>query len=342
LRRLNHALPSHALLSLSLVLTAAACGDDSTPPPGRDAGGRDAGGDEMDAGDGMDAGGGLDGGGEEMDGGGEVDAGTDSGFSIPDVGPLDAGSIESCFDDAGVYDLCLCDVFECEDSSECGDGTACLPDGCGRNTCQLGGLPCGAPGDCAEGSECFTGTIPPVCRKADGGCNDSRDCPAGHSCDEGSCVNRRVPCDPESPACPFGYFCNELDQQVAQPYCQRVYRACETFDACPPFFSCVDVDGDGESECRANGGDCDTFMDCPGEVCGTTPESAGACQAQGPCAGEMISCPSGFECADVYGDGLVECVPTAGDCDVVQDCTPPGICGSLTEDGAMTCVSDAT
>lgn len=325
------------------LLSAAACGDDSTPPPTpRDAGGRDAG-SEPDGGEGMD-GGELDGGGEGMDGGEGVDAGTDSGFSIPDSGPLDASDPSTCFDDAGVFDLCLCDILECRPdvADDCVPGTTCLPDGCGRNTCQLAGLPCGAPGDCAEGSECFVGTIPPVCRKPDGGCNDSRDCPAGFSCDSGSCVDRRVPCDPESVGCPYGYFCNDLDERVAQPYCQRVYRACESFDACPPFFSCVDVDGDGESECRANGGDCDTFMDCPGEVCGTTPDRAGACQAQGPCAGAMITCPSGFECADVYGDGLVECVPTAGDCDVVQDCTPPGICGSLTEDGAMTCVSDAT
>lgn len=338
----------HATWLASVMLVAAiGCGDDAIPPPTpRDGGMRDAGFDGATIDDaGLDDAT-IDDGSTDPDTAVVVDAGRDA--TLRDSGTFDGGSYTfgpDCFDGDGVFDLCLCDVPECdpEASPSCAAGLRCIPDGCGRTTCQPGGNACVVDGDCPAGSTCFSataldGSVADLCLHPTGGCTDSRDCPLGFSCDASACVDRRLSCD--SP-CPFGFFCNDADSW-SRSYCTRVSRRCESFSgACPPFFSCIDVDGDGLSECRRNGEACDTNDDCtsPGEVCGYDPAAkALACQAQGPCNGPS-DCGGGFSCTDLWGDGVRECVPTGGSCASSASCEVGAVCASPASGGAPTCVS---
>ncbi|MCB9620381.1 MAG: hypothetical protein H6724_13165 [Sandaracinus sp.] len=331
-----------------------ACGGDSAPPPTpRDGGTLDGGGN--DGGTPTD-GGEMDGAVEDgavPDGGGD-DGGRDGGR---DAGSFDAGNVDGgsysfgseCFDGEGMFDLCLCNVPECDPSAAapCAAGLRCQPDGCGeRHTCQPGGQGCAAPEDCPSGSLCFgalslDGSRVDLCLRPEGGCADSRDCASGYACEDGACVNRRVSCDV---GCPFGFYCNDADPW-ARPYCARVSRRCSSFaGACPPFFSCVDVDGDGSSECRRNGEACDSNEDCgaAGDVCGFDPVAkALACQPQGPCSGAG-DCGTGFVCEDLWGDGVRECVPSGGTCDAPSDCGANALCGAPAGGGPPTCVGGAT
>lgn len=334
------------------------CGDDDVPPPplrdggtGTDASALDAstGGDASPGDAGADDAGGGDAGSEDASE--PFDAGTDAGLSF-DAGSFDGGTYTfgaDCEDAEGGFDLCLCDVPECDPDAtpSCAAGLRCLPDGCGRTTCQLGGHACVANDDCAEGSICFgTGTLDgsaaDLCLRPSAGCADSRDCAPGYACEEGTCVDRRVRC--EAPTdCPYGFFCNDADSW-ALPYCMRVSRRCSSFaGACPPFFSCVDVDGDGLSECRRNGEACDTNDDCgaAGEVCGYDPVAkALACQAHGPCA-SAEDCADGFGCVDVWGDGVRECVPSGGECERSASCPTGALCGAPSSGGGAMCTDSA-
>ncbi len=314
------------------------CGDDSAPPPGGDTGTRD---------------GGVDGGGDPVDGGDE-DAGDAAGVDAPmiDVGPVDAPMIdatdsgtdggfdpETCFDSEGVYDLCLCDTPECSPAAPetCGAGTTCLPDGCDRNTCQLAGAECESDDDCHPSSSCARFAFVPVCDSGAATCNDSRDCPRGHSCDAGSCVNRRIGCT-AGPDCPWGFYCDDTDTFVDEPYCRRLYQPCNAFEVCGPGFSCIDIDGDGDNECRPNsGGDCDSSDDCaPGTVCGADPSKNTDCRSQGPCA-SGADCAAGFTCVDPWGDGVSICV-TAGSCTTSADCPAGSVCGTTSETAPLSCI----
>lgn len=328
-------------LSVVLLLSVA-CGDDSAPPPtptdsGRRDGGTDAGAMDGAVEDGaVEDGGGVDAPAEDapgVDTGDDFDAGTDSG---PPDGGFDP---ESCFDDEGVYDLCLCDTPTCTPGGDlCGPGTTCLPDGCGRNTCQLAGNRCESDADCHPSSSCATLAFMPVCSSGSDSCNDSRDCPLGFSCDAGTCTNRRLACD-ESTPCPWGFTCWDLDEFVAEPYCRVLYTPCNAFEVCGPAFSCVDLDLDGDNECRPNGGFCDSNEDCPGMVCGSDPTALTDCRAtHGPCA-EPGDCAAGFDCTDLWGDGQQTCVPSAGGtCARQADCAAGTLCGQSSDTTAPACL----
>ncbi|MBX3246770.1 MAG: hypothetical protein KF901_06295 [Myxococcales bacterium] len=326
--------------ALALLLVFGCGGDDTPPPIGRDAGPRDAG--SADSGDPS-----------AVDGSSPQDASPDHDGSTPldDGGRPDSegstdGSVApggDCFDDAGVYDLCRCTVETCDPSADtCAEGLRCLPDGCGRSTCQPGGLGCVTASDCPTGSTCrsvrgYDGAPTDVCDRPGPGCADSRDCAPGQSCSAaGVCELRRVPCASDAD-CGFGFFCNVRDN-YSLPYCQRIARRCETiFGACPPFFSCVDVDRDGVFECRAGGAGCDTNDDCVGDICGYDPTMEDlVCGNHGPCR-FAADCGPGFTCADTWGDGVTECVPTAGTCTRTADCASPAICTTLAAGGALGC-----
>jgi hypothetical protein len=331
----------HATWFASVMLVAAiGCGDDAVPPPTpRDGGTRDAGFDGATIDDA-----GLDDAGLD-DATIDPDAGRDAGMR--DAGSFDGGSYtfgDDCLDEEGRFDLCRCGVPECdpEASPACVAGLRCVPDGCGRTTCQPGGHACVDASDCPVGSECFAaraldGSTAEVCLHPTGGCTDSRDCAVGFACESGACVDRRVSC--ADAGCPFSFFCQDADTW-ARPYCTRVSRRCSSFaGACPPFFSCVDVDGDGLSECRRNGEACDSNEDCRNSVCGYDPTAkALACQAQGPCDGPS-DCGGGFTCADLWGDGVRECVPAGGTCATSASCEVGAVCAPPASGGAPTCVA---
>jgi len=332
-------------VSLLAMLTTIGCGDDAVPPPTpRDGGPRDAGFDGATVDDaGLDATT-EDASTDDADVDADVDAGRDGGAR--DAGSFDGGSYvfgDDCLDEEGRFDLCRCDVPECDPdaSPACAAGLRCVPDGCGRTTCRPGGHGCVDAADCPTGSECFAaraldGSTAEVCLHPTGGCTDSRDCALGFACESGACVDRRLSCDA---GCPFGFFCQDADTW-SRPYCTRLSRRCSSFaGACPPFFSCVDVDGDGLSECRRNGEACDSNDDCVDAVCGYDPTAkALACQAQGPCAGPS-DCGGGFTCTDLWGDGVRECVPVGGTCTSSASCEVGAVCAAPAGGGAPTCVA---
>jgi len=328
------------LLASSLLL-ALGCGDDSAPPPSPFDAGPDAGAEASDAGPRFD--------GEVPD----IDAGPprDTG-PTPDTGPRpdagpdggpDAGPDPSCYLPDGGFDFCACALDECTEGS-CGGGEVCLEDGCGRRVCQRQGARCVDEDDCAPGASCASTSFGGVCTR-DGDCTDPRDCPLGFSCDDGTCVDRRLACSTSSD-CPYGFRCSQ--HSGAANFCFKAFRRCANDGACQPDELCVDVDGDGMRECRPSEGiaDCDTNDDCVVAcdgadcTCGAVPDPTFVvrCQLQGPCQSGDV-CGDGFSCADAWGDGVTQCLPTTGStCTAAGDCPSPQVCATTTEEGPLGCV----
>lgn len=331
---------------LFLAIAIAGCGPDRPPPitpidGGRfDAGRRDAGTDAGMVADAGDAG--------PADGGATDDAAVtgDAGMDAsappfdagprPDSGPLPDGGPRP--DGGPLPDAGLCSFVPpgtpCTTTASCPSGHACLDNGCGDRRCYPAGRPCGSPSDCPSGSACTAG----FCGRASG-CGDSRDCPAGFSCDAGSCVDRRVACGGPGQDCPHGFICDS-DLTLGLGFCVRAYTRCASDAACPLGGQCRDVVGDGRDICHWAGGPaCQNNADCPviGEVCGVHPIRVDAlCGRLGPCADDM-DCASGYTCADLWGDGVRECVPGGGSCARTTDCTAPAVCGTMIDDtGAIT------
>lgn len=102
---------------------------------------------------------------------------------------------------------------------------------------------------------------------------------------------------------------------------------------------CVDVDGDGSGESLGLG-TCSTHRDCAVERlrCATSPaERSASCEPYGGCR-EASDCPAGFECCDLWGDGLRECVE-AGGCRSSADCPKRGIGGTHPEGVPPQCMT---
>ena len=266
-----------------------------------------------------------------------MDAGADA--QSPDLPTVrDAGPEVSptCFDDDGAFNHCLCEGVETCTAGTCGDAARCLPDLCGRMTCQASGAGCLTGGDCGAGSACVPSSLGvSVCQASGAGCNDARDCPLGFACETGACVDRRRPCGARD-ACPAGFRC-ETEAPLGA-FCRRAYRPCENDLVCPSQSECVDVIGNGARICRRSGGDCDGTLDCDEEeVCGTDPRTERTvCGGSGPCA-DTAGCPPGSECLDLYGDGVGECA-TVGTCRSPAECGARELCGVPATGGATQCL----
>ena len=296
------------LLALALV----ACGGDST---GLDLGGGDGGGND----------------------GPMADAGPDGGDAgdedLPTMRAAGPDLPESCFEE-GVFDHCRCEGLPTCMPGECGDAALCLPDLCGRMTCQGAGAGCLTDGDCGAGSTCTPSSLGfSVCQSASG-CGDARDCPLGFACEAGACADRRRPCAGIDP-CPAGFLC-ETEAPLGA-FCRRAYRPCANDLVCPLQSECVDVTGEGNRVCRRSGGDCDSTLDCDeNEVCGTDPRTERAvCGVSGPCE-STEGCPEGAECLDLYGDGVGECA-LVGACRSAADCEAGELCGAPATGGPTVC-----
>ncbi|MDQ3033853.1 MAG: hypothetical protein M3Y87_15660, partial [Myxococcota bacterium] len=254
----------------------------------------------------------------------------DAGDAMPIFGD-DAGP---CFFDGGGYDYCACDPPTGADCSvaPCAGGLVCLRDGCGMH-CAPPGRPCGGAGDCPAGSTCSAIDGSMFCTRA-AGCVDSRDCPAGFACETGSCRDRRIRCDVDE-ACPFGFVCSAFD--VGTPYCVRTSTRCATDAGCIFAMFCRDLDGDGPRECIAPGV-CDANADCPARsTCETMPtEMFAVCGAHGACR-TSADCAVGASCADLWGDGLRECVEAGATCARTADCPGTQVCASPATGGPASC-----
>jgi hypothetical protein len=181
------------------------------------------------------------------------------------------------------------------------------------------------------------------CVKTTPGCNSDFDCVMGFSCEGGSCVDRRVPCILDED-CPMSHSCET--PTTSTRFCARIHQTCFTefdCDTLAPY--CVDIDGDGSTECAGApnvvspacmNSDCGSGSVC--EVSGVG--SITVCGQYGLCTG-VSDCPGGFDCISLWADGRKECVPPGGGCDHVTDCQVQEVCASPRTGGAPNCQAGA-
>ena len=225
-------------------------------------------------------------------------------------------------------------------SPECGDcpaGFSCAPAFCGGEAC-VPGRPCTDDADCPSGDCVRPEGAPPsergMCTTSES-CAESRDCALGYQCERGSCVDRRIPCGFHSAGCPRGSICSFMATE-SMPYCVAANTPCEHSGQCETGAECLDVDGDGSSECSPAGA-CTSNTDCPaGFSCGIDPgTSQAACVVDGACRDG--DCPNGLTCLDT-GSGRARCVRT-GTCAQDSDCPPRSVCGAVHATDALRCLS---
>lgn len=188
---------------------------------------------------------------------------------------------------------------------------------CGGDDCPTGFVCASTPG---HGRACLPAGL-------GGYCADDGGCPAGHLCDgeAGRCyipVTRDL-CSPCTSArqCPEGGACHELES--GETYCTR---PCES-GSCPQGFDCLPVEGAGQQcvpandarTCNAGRGLCSpcrgpTECGGHGDLCVRNLASGESFCGQA-CATDA-SCPNGFHCLDLSGEGRGprQCVPNAGTC----------------------------
>ncbi len=184
-------------------------------------------------------------------------------------------------------------------------------------------------------------------RGAGPGCGDDSDCFLGFYCENGECVDRRVPCKLVSD-CPKGFACVE---ESAASFCARVYRSCDTASDCPSALDvilCADVDGDGQKECT---GSLDPLQVPEPEACANSQcpsASAPVCEVgntanQSNCGkyglcGSSADCATGFSCRALSENGRKECVPSGG-CSSNAGCGAYQVCGAPRNGGPPRCES---
>lgn len=244
------------------------------------------------------------------------------------------------------------DRFLCDTDDDCAfSGYVCIPSGCETHggaaikACQPSrGGSCGTDAECPNTSDydCISvGAGGKRCVRTSPGCTPSTeayDCVPGFSCEGGSCVDRRVPCD-DYLDCPKNYVCSTTP---TANFCVRVFRTCHQDEDCAGFGAfCADIDDDGVKECAgelgSSGQPCEN-ADCggPAPVCeaGASGITA-ACGDFGLCTGN--ECDSGFECVALRQDGRGECVPISGSCDQVTDCPLQQVCAASRSGNPPSC-----
>lgn len=125
-------------------------------------------------------------------------------------------------------------------------------------------------------------------------CRDKGDCPEGHDCEAGKCVEIPGYCSPTKP-CPPGQVCRN----------NRCGPECDAANPCPPGQKCQNNRCVPDVECSA------TIPCPPGKICQNN-----KCVPEPECSAKK-PCPKGKECQDG------KCVDIAGYCDETKPC-PPG------------------
>lgn len=153
-----------------------------------------------------------------------------------DLGPRCASHAE-CSDGEG------CLVGRCLPASCTGNDACAFEERCRELTCVPG---CDGPSDCPAGETCTPDHVcaPEQCSVT------ALDCPAGHVCEDGTCVEREGICEPCESACDGGSVCIGLDDGAPRHCLPR----CRFPSDCPAAFACLPVEGTGLSVCTA---DCD-------------------------------------------------------------------------------------
>lgn len=243
------------------------------------------------------------------------------------------------------------DQFLCDTDDDCAfSGYVCVASGCETQEgapikqCQPSRGPSCTSVACPNSTDyqCIpVGTSSPRCVRVTPGCTgatESYDCVPGFSCEGGTCVDRRVPCDGYWD-CPKSHVCSTTP---TASFCVHVYRTCHEDPDCAGFgTSCADIDNDGTKECAGKLGSSPCAnSDCrpsPAPVCeaGVTGTTA-VCGDYGLCR-TNDDCDTGFECLGLWQDGRKECVRINGSCDQVTDCSLQQVCAAPRNGGAPSC-----
>ena len=239
----------------------------------------------------------------------------------------------------------------CETNDGCSDGFVCIDSGCDdlegapiQQCVFAGGGACTSSDMCPEGRECLE--VPGEgnrCVKMTPGCDTVFDCVRGFSCENGTCVDRRVPCDLDE-HCPKNHVCGGTD---TSRFCQRIQQDCSfEFDCVGLASHCEDIDGDGSKECAGTYDPNASVPDaCVNSECSDSGapvcEASGAgstttCGQYGLCLGDN-DCAAGFSCVGLWPDGRRECVPSGGSCSSFEECPVQEVCASPREGGSPSC-----
>ena len=175
-----------------------------------------------------------------------------------------------------------CHTTECENTSQCSDGQACIEETCEDVEC-LNSSDCDIQHFCTDKYTCL------------GGCEADGDCRAGEICDTD--VHQCT-----------GYSCRdtELDCEYGE-YCDTTTGEC--YEDASHCTECPDGSCDGGGACETLGGElCKSDKDCEGhETCEYYAGFGSICSAD-YCFFECNPddeepCPRGYHCLDFYGDG---------------------------------------
>ena len=239
----------------------------------------------------------------------------------------------------------------CDTNDDCSDGLVCIESGCDSNEGEAikqcvfaGGGACSSMLPCPEGRQCMD--VPEEgmrCVKTTPGCDTRFDCVLGFSCEDGECVDRRVPCDQDD-HCPKNHTCFGTTNSS---FCVRIQRDCfEDFDCIGLAPRCEDIDGDSNKECAGVfdpnqpspsacvNSDC---TDAAAPVCETAGVgSATQCGQYGLCLDDT-GCAAGFSCLELWPDGRKECVRSGGSCSSFTDCPIRQVCAAPREEGVPAC-----
>ncbi|MEM7435327.1 MAG: hypothetical protein AAF436_09265 [Myxococcota bacterium] len=263
--------------------------------------------------------------------------------------------VPACQIDLALCWACPADETVCEADDECPLGHVCIESGCSTNegdpirVCELAVAPfCASDDDCVDGRDCVNlGSEGLRCVKTTPGCDNDRDCVYGFSCEEGSCVDRRVPCVLDS-ECPMGHLCEDSG---LSSFCTRVNQSCDAELDCAGIAPrCEDVDGDGTNECA---GAADPNEPSPVACLNANCADAAApvcevsqvgdqtvCGQYGLCLDDD-DCVEGFECVGLWTDGRRDCVPVGGTCAHITQCPVRQVCASPRSGGAPACQAGA-
>ena len=242
----------------------------------------------------------------------------------------------------------------CETSGDCSAGFSCIETGCDdvggqplKQCTFAGGGACESSANCSIDRACVD--VPGEgkrCVKTTPGCDTSFDCVLGFACEAGSCVDRRVPCDPQDEQCPKNHVCGGTTNSN---FCRRIQQGCESdFDCVDLAPRCEDIDGDLKKEC-AGTFDPNDFNSpaCTNVQC--TDSSAPVCEAASfgstTQCGQYGLCLGDLDCADglpaalgaLAGWAQGMCARTAASCSSFADCPAQQVCASPRGGGVPSC-----
>ena len=290
--------------------------------------------------------------GNDGSGGPRGDGGTGGIGGAGGAGGTAGGSVPACMTSV----LCRSCPAEgsCDANDDCEIGSVCIESGCDslagapiKQCVFAGGGACTSNAMCSIDRECMD--VPEEgmrCVKITPGCATRFDCVLGFTCEDGTCVDRRVPCNQDE-HCPKNHTCAGTTNSS---FCLRIHSECvNEYDCGGLATHCADIDGDGKTECAGtpNPGQPSSTV-CVNADCVADDASAPVCEVSG--AGSTTQCgeyglcrdandcAAGFSCAGLWPDGRKECVPSGGSCSSFIDCPDARqVCASPRGGGAPSC-----